>query len=133
MVIDGVVGPIASGAATGLLVLLAASVGGGPLPLALLTLALLIGWKFVSSWVDRGYRRALPEALRHRRLEGVSLSLDDSEMEQVLRSRLTSQRPHEVLYSFDLLTTRFDVSVSELSMFDHESLRSAGNSAVRPR
>jgi len=54
-------------------------------------------------------------------------------MEQVLRSRLTSQRPHEVLYSFDLLTTRFDVSVSELSMFDHESLRSAGNSAVRPR
>ncbi len=90
MAIDCVVGPIASGAATGLLVLLAASVGGGPLPLALLTLALLIGWKFVSSWVDRGYRRALPEALQHRRLEGVSLSLDDSEMEQVLRSRLTS-------------------------------------------
>ncbi|MBT4097165.1 MAG: hypothetical protein HOE86_05960 [Gemmatimonadetes bacterium] len=113
--VDGVVGPVASGAAAGVLVILAATVGGGPLALSTFTLALLIGWRFISSWVDRGYRRALPEALQHRRLEGVSLSLDDSEMEQVLRTRLQSQRPHEVLYAFDLLTTRFDADLSELS------------------
>ena len=114
MATSSVIAPIAS-AATAVSVLLLNTTGlGGPKALALLTLGVLIAWRFVGRQANRGYREALPEALEHRRLEGVSIPLEESGMLEVLRQRLASPLPHEALYALNLLASQESVEPMEL-------------------
>ncbi|MFP6645052.1 MAG: hypothetical protein VCF24_16055 [Candidatus Latescibacterota bacterium] len=93
MAAESIIGPLASALAAGSILLLAATGLGGPHAVALLTLAVLIAWRFISRRTAQGYREALPEALEHRRLEGISILLEEGDMLAVLRQRLTSRRP----------------------------------------
>jgi hypothetical protein len=113
MSVESVIGPLAS-AAAGTVLLLNATGVGGPRSLALLTLAVLIAWRLVARQTNRVYRDALPEALEHRRLEGISIPLKEGDMLEVLRQRLVSPLPHEVLYAISLLASQKTVPAVEL-------------------
>ncbi|HJP32984.1 MAG TPA: cyclic nucleotide-binding domain-containing protein [Candidatus Latescibacteria bacterium] len=114
LAVESVIGPLASAAAAGSILLVNALGLGGPRAVALLTLAVLVCWRFVGRRTNQGYREALPEALEHRRLEGVSIPLEEGDMLEVLRQRLQSPRPHEVLYALDLLTSQSTVTPADL-------------------
>ena len=111
MNVESVIGPLASAAAAGAILLLNTLGLGDARLVALLTLSMLIAWRFVGKRTNQGYRAALPEVLEHRRLEGVSIPLEEGDMLEVLRQRLLSTRPHEVLYALDLLLSQRTCSV----------------------
>jgi hypothetical protein len=113
MNVESVIGPLASAAAGAILLLNTLGLGDARW-VALLTLSMLIAWRFVGKRTNQGYRAALPEALEHRRLEGVSIPLEEGDMLEVLRQRLLSTRPHEVLYALDLLLSQQTNSPADL-------------------
>ena len=104
--VESMVGPIAGGLAGAVLLAMAWLDMAAPLWLGLLILAVLAAWRLVSKRANRGYREALPRALNHHRLEGVSLPVDGSGLREALLVRLGSERPQEVIYALDLLTRR---------------------------
>lgn len=114
MTVESIIGPLASAAAAGAVLLLNASGLGGPPSVALLTLTVLVAWRFIGRKTNQGYREALPEALEHRRLEGVSISLEEGDMLDILHQRLQSTRPHEVLYALNLLTNHEGIQLADL-------------------
>lgn len=106
LTVESMVGPIAGGVAGALLLAMSWLGIARPLWLGLLILAVLAAWRLASKRVNHGYREALPKALRHHLLEGVSLSMDESGLREALLLRLGSDRPQEVIYALDLLTRR---------------------------
>jgi AAA family ATP:ADP antiporter len=121
LAVEGVIGPLASAAAAGAILLLDAVGWQDPRAVAALTLALILAWRSIGQRTNRGYREALPEALANRRLEGVAMPLEEGDLGQILRQRLHSPRPHEALYALDLLLARPDVDAPALlgPLLDH--------------
>ncbi|MDA0748069.1 MAG: Npt1/Npt2 family nucleotide transporter, partial [bacterium] len=100
---ESMVGPIAGGLVGATLLLVQWLDISSGLVLGTVTLLVLVAWMKTGARTYRQYRRALAEALRKRRLEGSSLSLDDETTLDILTSRLKSAHPGEVMYAISLL------------------------------
>ncbi|MFP4088844.1 MAG: MFS transporter [Cyclobacteriaceae bacterium] len=68
-----------------------------------LLLIVLLAWGYSLRKLNRTYISALEKALKKRILEGKVLQLEDSETISLLRDKLNSQYPGEVLYALDIL------------------------------
>lgn len=111
--VEGIVGPVASGLA-GMTLLLFNLVGSfHPVYLAYVMLLVLAGWITISILIQPEYTAVLTQALTKRTLEGVSLSLDDGSSLAVLKRKLKSFHPGEIIYSLNIL-----------EKIEHESLES---------
>jgi HEAT repeat protein len=66
-------------------------------------LPVLLGWLFSIVLVNRAYLQMLGKALANRLLRGSSLSLNDMASIELLRKKLDSHHPGEVLYAMNLL------------------------------
>jgi CRP-like cAMP-binding protein/ATP/ADP translocase len=101
--VEGIVGPVASGLA-GITLLLFNWYGSfSPIQLAYVMLFILAGWVIVSILIQSEYAVTLTHALTRRTLEGMSLSLNDASSLAVLKGKLKSSHPAEIIYSLNLL------------------------------
>jgi HEAT repeat protein len=66
-------------------------------------LPVLLGWLVSIGFVNRSYLRMLGSALNNRLLRGSALSLNDLGSIELLRRKLNSSHPGEVLYAMNLL------------------------------
>lgn len=94
-------GPLAVSAA-GLVLLLVGQVVDA-LFIVGLTLALSVIWLVIGLLLNRAYQRALTTALTRRLLSGADLVLEDARTIAVLKARLDSGYPGEVIYALDIL------------------------------
>ncbi|MBC7920105.1 MAG: cyclic nucleotide-binding domain-containing protein [Ferruginibacter sp.] len=69
-----------------------------------LLFAVLAGWLVLLTLANRAYLRTLGEALANRLLRGSSLVLNDAASLELVRNKLRSDHPGEVLYAMSLLT-----------------------------
>jgi AAA family ATP:ADP antiporter len=106
------VGPIAGGL-VGCLLLLLAHLHAIELGILSNLMVVIIGaWIFTGKKVYGEYRESLSEALVRRVLDGGSSIYDDS-MIEILKSRLESPHPGEVIYALDLLDKVEDESSAD--------------------
>jgi ATP:ADP antiporter, AAA family len=110
--LEGIVGPIAGGVVGGLLLLLAWIGGTQAIFLSAGALLAIVVWHIASKWLDREYQQALSEALVSRRIEGGAMIYDESTVE-ILKGKLTSNHPGEVIYALDLLDKVADEEASD--------------------
>jgi hypothetical protein len=119
--IEAVVLPVAT-ALPGLVILSLAALGSermvGPV-----LLASVGAWIVVSRLVTAAYVEALKDALSGRTLLRSKLSLDDASTVKVLRHKLSSAHPGEVMYAIDLLETvaHDELPTTFLGLLGHSS------------
>jgi CRP-like cAMP-binding protein/ATP/ADP translocase len=101
--VEGIVGPVSSGLAGISLLLFNLNGSFSPVQLAYIMLFILAGWVMVSILIQSEYAVALTQALTRRTLEGVSLSLGDASSLAVLKGKLKSSHPNEIIYSLNIL------------------------------
>jgi CRP-like cAMP-binding protein/HEAT repeat protein len=101
--LEGIVGPIASGLAGSTLLLFTWVGAFNPVHLIYAMLFILAGWATVSILIQTEYARMLAQALTKRTLEGMSLSLEDASSLAILKRKLESSHPGEVIYSLNIL------------------------------
>jgi HEAT repeat protein len=100
--VEGIVGPLAGGAAGLILLGLVGGLGFGPVQLCALLLTIVAGWVAVGGALRGAYTEKLRRALEARRLQGITLALDASSL-AVLHKGLLSPRPQEVVYCLGVL------------------------------
>jgi len=110
--LESIIGPVAGGVVGALLLLLNWSGGTHTIVLSLGALVFIVIWHRASKWLDREYQQALSEALVSRRIEGGTMIYDDSTVE-ILKGKLTSSHPGEVIYALDLLDKVADEDASD--------------------
>ncbi len=101
--VEGIVGPVSSGLAGISLLLFNLNGSFSPVQLAYVMLFILAGWVIVSILIQSEYAVALTHALTRRTLEGMSLSLGDASSLAVLKGKLKSSHPNEIIYSLNIL------------------------------
>jgi HEAT repeat protein len=102
-VVEAIVDPVAGGLSGIVLLVFAALLGMGPVPLVYLTVALVGGAIFVAVRLRKEYTRVLTRALATRQLGGVKISLTDGSSISVLEQKLDSPLPGEVIYCLNML------------------------------
>lgn len=102
-VIETIATPVASVLAGGLLLALSAWAFFTTVPLLYVLLVMFAGLLVVSIVLCREYATALMEALSSRILGGPALSFGDATSMEVLRTRLGSPHPGEVVYCLNML------------------------------
>lgn len=119
--IESVIGPIAGGVA-GLLLLGYRWLGAtSPVYLNILTFGLILVWVKIGAKVYVEYRKTLSEAMVTRTLEGGAVSLTESDLVEVVESRLSSQFPGEVIYALDLLEkANADLEGRLIELLEHQ-------------
>ncbi len=101
--VEGIVKPLAGGLSGVVLLLYLQFDGLSVIPFTLLMLAVVGGWLMINLLAYRDYRAALVVALSHRWLGGGRLELGDAATVAILRHKLTSDQPAEVIYALHLL------------------------------
>lgn len=124
--LESIIAPVAGGVVGALLLLLAWLGGTQSIFLSVGALVAIGSWHMASKWLNREYVRALSEALVSRRLEGGTMIYDESTVE-ILKARLSSPHPGEVIYALDLLDKVADEQASDF----YDGLLSHPTSAVR--
>lgn len=100
---DTVAAPAGIGLAGVLLLLSNALPGFGVAQLAALVFALGALWALVTHRAYRGYLSTLHAAINRRRITGKELNLGDASSLQVIRAKLDSAYPEEVIHALNLL------------------------------
>jgi len=116
---EGIFEPIVIGLAGGALLLLKLIEGFTLVHFAYILFLLIGGWIFVSLLVSREYSSALSKALEKRHLgSDVEISMQDKAVLDVLKQKLDSDHPIEVIYSLNMLeksdALNFEVILSRL-------------------
>jgi hypothetical protein len=101
--VEGIVGPLAGGAAGLVLLVAIRGLGFGIPQLSLLLIGVVCAWLAVAVRLRRAYTGVLSSALARRRLGGHGLSLGDASSLEVLQRGLESPHPGEVAYCLDVL------------------------------
>jgi AAA family ATP:ADP antiporter len=132
--LENIVGPIAGGCVGAALIVLSQFGGTHELLLSISTLVAIGIWHYASSRLNGQYRNALSEALVSRRLEGGSMIYDESTV-RILKARLTSSHPGEVIYALDLLDKVADEEAHDFypELLDHPSPEVQGHVLERIR
>ena len=81
--------------------------------LTYLMLANFAAWTIVASFVFREYGTALVRALEKRSLDRTSFSIKDEKSVTLIRSKLTSEYPEDVIFALDLLQRVDSASLEE--------------------
>ncbi len=112
IVVEVIVTPIAIALAAVLMIVLG---GSGPSTSALtyLMLANFAAWTIVASLVFREYGTALVRALEKRSLDRTSFSIEDEKSVTLIRSKLKSEYPEDVIFALDLLQRVDSASLEE--------------------
>lgn len=121
--LESIIAPVAGGVVGALLLLLAWLGGTQTLVLSVGALLTIGAWHLASKRLNRQYVRALSEALVSRRIEGGAMIYDESTVE-ILKARLTSNHPGEVIYALDLLDKVADENASDFysDLLRHNSI-----------
>ncbi len=120
---EGIFEPIVTGLAGGALLLFKLIEGFTLVHFSFILFLLIGGWVFVSLLVSREYSSALSKAIAKRHLgSDVEISMQDKAILDVLKQKLDSDNPIEVIYSLDMLEDAeehyFEASLSRL--INHE-------------
>jgi ATP/ADP translocase/HEAT repeat protein len=104
--VKGIVDPLALGAAGALLSLLIWLNGSriNPVSVNHAIMVLLVMWLGMVLVVGRHYLHTLSSAIRRRFLEGGQVAIGDRATTAVLREKLDSSHPEEVIYAIELLS-----------------------------
>lgn len=102
-IIEVIVSPFATGLSGILLVIFFSADYFSVLHLSFITLAILLDWLVISILMHREYSAALMKAVNNRILQGLSPSFIDASSTEVLKSKLKSPYPDEVIYSLNIL------------------------------
>lgn len=105
-VVKGLSDAISLGLAGALLYLLTRPKGPAEEKLVIVTLVLLgllFLWIFMVFFVNRKYLEVLKSAVKNRFLEGSQIQITDEESLNILKSKLESPYPEEVIYTLELL------------------------------
>jgi len=116
---EGIFEPIVTGLAGGALLLFKLIEGFTLVYFAYILFLLIGGWVFFSLLVSREYSSALSKALEKRHLgSDVEISMQDTAVLDVLKQKLDSNHPIEVIYSLNMLeksdVLNFDKILSRL-------------------
>jgi len=101
--VEAILNPVVGGIAGGVLLVFSMIESLTLVHLSGALLLILAGWIISSLGLCQDYTKALMEALSKRILKGEALSLTDASSIQVLRDRLASPHPGEVIYSLNML------------------------------
>ncbi|MGH9324159.1 MAG: cyclic nucleotide-binding domain-containing protein [Vicinamibacteria bacterium] len=101
--VEVIVTPVAIALAAALMILFSHPALSAPTPFGVLMLLNFAGWGVGAVLAFRQYGRALVRALEKRTLDRTSFSLRDERSISLVRARLESERPDEVIFSLDLL------------------------------
>jgi HEAT repeat protein len=108
---ESIAAPVGIGLA-GLLLLLFNLIEGATIVwLAAFMLVLASGWVVISFGTFRQYTAVLQQALARRVLEGSMLSLNDASSVNIIKSKLASKHPGEVIYALELLERANELAV----------------------
>jgi AAA family ATP:ADP antiporter len=122
---EGILEPLVTGVAGGLLLIFSLIPGFGPLVFSWLLFFVLAVWVAVAILASHEYTRALAQALQKRLLigEGTDFSLKDDAIISVLKKKLTSINPGEVIYSLNMLEKAHPENMEPtlIDMLDHPS------------
>ena len=113
IVVEAIVTPIAIAVAAVLMIVLASVGTTSTSTLTYLMLANFAAWAIVASFVFREYGTALVRALEKRSLDRTSFSIEDEKSVTLIRSKLTSEYPEDVIFALDLLQRVDSASLEE--------------------
>src|ERR1035437_10007837 len=103
-VVKGLVEPLALGLTGVILYLLNKTIGTNNLPyINYFILASIICWIIVTRLLGAEYFSVLKKAVNKRFIGGQEISVKDKNMIQILKNKLQSSHPEEVIYSIELL------------------------------
>ncbi len=116
--VEGLVSPLAGGAAGIIILLLQRFMGLGTIRLASFVLSIAFAWVAMALALRSSYLKVLVEALGRRRLRAEDLSFTDGHTVAAVRHGLRSTHPHEVIYCLGILEgidpTRHRAALGEL-------------------
>ncbi len=101
--VEVIVTPIAIGLAAALMIVIGRPALATTAPFATLMLLNFAGWSGAAFLAFREYRKALVKALAKRTLDRTEFSLEDEHSITLVRAKLSSERPDEVIFALDLL------------------------------
>ena len=100
---EGVVQPLANGAAGLALLALGALFASYTTPLIVVVLLIVITWALVAFWLGRDYPKVLVQALAKRRLEGIQMQVCDASSLAALKEGLRNPQPAAAIYAASTL------------------------------
>jgi hypothetical protein len=121
--VETLVTPLMMGISGGIMLLFTSMVSYSPVAFAWVLLATFVAWIVAARLASREYRDALMNALRSRIVDHDDLSLSDQPSLALVREKLSSREPGDVVFALDLLE-RFDqkdVAALLLARLDHPS------------
>ena len=113
IVVEAIVTPLAIALAAVLIIVLGGLGNTSTSALTYLMLANFAAWTIVASFVFREYGTALVRALEKRSLDRTSFSIEDEKSVTLIRSKLTSEYPEDVIFALDLLQRVDSASIEE--------------------
>jgi HEAT repeat protein len=121
---EGIFEPIVTGLAGGALLLFKLIEGFTLVHFSYILLLLIGGWVFVSLLVSQKYSLALTEAIKTGNLgNDVDISMQDKDVFNVIKQKLNSTNPTEVIYSLNMLedTDELDFEAILARLIKHDS------------
>jgi len=112
--IDGILYPVAGGAAGLLLLFLTHVLQFDALQLAYVLLPLVVIWLLANWALGRAYPQRVQQALRQRTVRGDSTFIPDRASLQLLQQHLQARHPGGVLYALDLLATHAPAAMDDV-------------------
>lgn len=101
--VEVIVTPIAIAIAAVLMLVFSALATTAPAAFAYLMLANFVAWGTTAIFTFREYGAALVRALEKRTLDRASFEIEDEKSIALIRSKLTSEYPEDVIFALDLL------------------------------
>ncbi len=101
--VEVIVSPITIGFAGVIMLLFSAVIPFDPVQFAYIMLAAFFAWVVLAIFAFRQYSASLIKALEKRTLDGTTLSIDDEQSLNLIRSKLLSEKAVDVIFSLDLL------------------------------
>jgi CRP-like cAMP-binding protein/ATP/ADP translocase/HEAT repeat protein len=101
--VEVIVSPITIGFAGVIMLLFSAVIPFDPVQFAYIMLAAFVAWVVLAIFAFRQYSISLLKALEKRTLDGTTLSIDDEQSLDLIRSKLLSDNAVDVIFSLDLL------------------------------
>ena len=95
--------PITIGIAGGIMLLMSTLIAYDPVRFSLVLLANFILWAFVARLGSRAYQGALSDVLRRRIVDDAPFTLNDATSVALLRAKLASASPTEIMFALHLL------------------------------
>lgn len=101
--VEAIFTPLAIGVAGGIMLMMSTLIRYDPVRFSYVLLGAFAAWALVARTGSRAYQRALLEVLRRRIVEDAPFTLNDATSLALLRTKLASATPAEVIFALHLL------------------------------